>query len=307
VLKPDAKPTLIGEALPFIPANHPRLKIDFLNRLLKSEDEGLRQAAILTIRERPMKESQPSLLGVMLAKDPTALQLEAIVGLSPEDPDSRKFLLALARGSDHRMRREALRSLKNAKLTADDFDRIQAASGNDPASLELVAAMQGRKSTRPKPTDQTAWMKLLDGNGDADPDAGRRLFFHPQGPGCYKCHRVNERGGLGGPDLSAVGGSLTRERILESILQPSKEVAPMFTSWTLVMNDGTTRVGLFVGGSNQNTQIYFDPEGRQFEVKPEDVETRKPNPNSIMPAELVDRMTDQELRDLLAFLEAKKK
>ena len=100
---------------------------------------------------------------------------------------------------------------------------------------------------------------------------------------------------------------MTRERIVESILNPNKEVAPMFTPWTLLMSDGTTKVGLYVGGTNKNTQEYVDPNGNRFEVRPEDVEDRKPAKTSIMPAELVDAMTDQEFRDLVAFLETTKR
>ena len=100
---------------------------------------------------------------------------------------------------------------------------------------------------------------------------------------------------------------MTRERIVESILNPNKEVAPMFTPWTLLLADGSTKVGLFVGGTNRNTQAFVDPNGQQFEVRPEDVEDRKPAKTSIMPAELVDALTDQEFRDLVAFLETAKR
>ena len=308
VVKPDAKPSLIREALPFIPANHPALKIEFLDKLLESDDAELRRNVLQLLRERPIKESQPRLLRSLAQETSLDLKLEALLGVSPSDPDSELVLGMIAYG-DHSplLRREALRTVRHLKGPAPSkaIAELREAAAKDPTSLELIDRIAGKKPVRPALTETAAWLKRLEGS--ADPEAGRRIFFHPYGPGCYKCHRMGERGGQAGPDLSAVGGSLTRERIVESILQPSKEIAPMFIPWTLLMTDGTTKVGLFVGGTNNNTQVYVDSNGQRFEVRPEDVENRKPASTSIMPADLADSMTDQEFRDILAFLERAKR
>jgi putative membrane-bound dehydrogenase-like protein len=301
VLKPTATPLLIREALPFISANHPELKIDRLEKWLTSDDSALRLAVVQTLRERPIGESQPRLLRLLDSETSLDLKLEAVLGLNPAYEPSRLKLIELAAGMEPALRRESLRSLRTASLNNAEISRLRAANQGE----ALVDHLLGKKPVRPKPTDTKAWLERM--NGPADAEAGRRVFFHQNGPGCFKCHRVGERGGQAGPDLSAAGGAMTRERIVESILQPHKEVAPMFTPWTLLMADGTTRVGLFVGGTNQNTQAYVDPNGQRFEVRPEDVESRKPATTSIMPAELVDAMTDQEFRDLLAYLEAVKR
>ena len=47
---------------------------------------------------------------------------------------------------------------------------------------------------------------------------------------------------------------------------------------------------------------YLDEKGSPFKVNTRDVVEVQPLPTSIMPAGLIDRMTDQELRDLLAYL-----
>lgn len=305
IVKPDAPMSLIREALPFIPANHPALKIEFLDKLLASDDADVRRVVLQLLRERPGKESQQRLLQ-SLAKEPSLdLKLEAALGLSPSSADSELVLGLLAYGDEPLLRREALRSLRNVKGSSKGISELEEVAKNDPTSRELIDRIAGKKPIRPMPTESAAWLKRLE--GPADPQAGRRIFFHPFGPGCFKCHRVGDRGGIAGPDLSAIGGSMTRERIVESILNPNKEVAPMFTPWTLLMADGTTKVGLFIGGTNRNTQAFVDANGQQFEVRPEDVEDRKPAKASIMPAELVDAMTDQEFRDLVAFLESAKR
>jgi putative membrane-bound dehydrogenase-like protein len=305
VVKPDAPASLIREALPFIPANHRALKIEFLDKLLASGDADVRRIVLQLLRERPANESQPRLLRFLANETSLDLKLEAVLGLSLSNADSGIVLGMLAYGDQPLLRREALRSLRHEKASNNGIAELEAVAANDPTSRELIDRIAGKKPIRPAPTETAAWLKRLE--GPADPEAGRRIFFHPSGPGCFKCHRIGDRGGQAGPDLTAVGGSMTRERIVESILNPNKEVAPMFTPWTLLMADGTTKVGLFVGGTNRNTQAFVDANGQQFEVRPEDIENRKPAKTSIMPAELVDAMTDQEFRDLVAFLETAKR
>ena len=136
--------------------------------------------------------------------------------------------------------------------------------------------------------------------GRSDLDAGRRIFAHPKLAGCYLCHRVEGRGQDIGPDLSTIG--LTpRRHILESILQPSAEVAPHYQSWRIETADGKVRTGLLID-TNLDTYTYVDEQGKRFKVKTGDVVDSRALPTSIMPAGLVDRLTDQELRDLLSYL-----
>lgn len=102
----------------------------------------------------------------------------------------------------------------------------QAALAFDEAKLDLPEAITTPRSR--KPTTQQEWMAELNRGRDADPAAGRRIFFHPNGAGCFKCHIVDGRGGRVGPDLSRAVGTMNRERLIQSILEPSREIAPQF-------------------------------------------------------------------------------
>ena len=48
----------------------------------------------------------------------------------------------------------------------------------------------------------------------------------PPGVQCAVCHKIGDNGGIVGPDLSQIGKKLNRAKILESILDPSKEIEP---------------------------------------------------------------------------------
>src|SRR5207244_473632 len=62
-----------------------------------------------------------------------------------------------------------------------------------------------KEAAGPRPANEADWKKLLAEKGDAE--AGRRVFFHKNGPRCFTCHRVDGRGGKLGPDLSKIGKS----------------------------------------------------------------------------------------------------
>jgi putative heme-binding domain-containing protein len=161
--------------------------------------------------------------------------------------------------------------------------------------LKPIAAVAG---TRPQ--DDARWRAALEGRGD--PAAGERVFFHPRGPRCYVCHRVDGRGGPVGPELSNIGRSLSRDKLIESILTPSKEIAPQYVSWHIVTRDGKVRTGVIVDEGPDSTVTLADAQGKLEVIHRTAIEERHALATSIMPDRLYDLMTRQEFLDLIAFL-----
>jgi putative heme-binding domain-containing protein len=156
----------------------------------------------------------------------------------------------------------------------------------------------------PRPSDMAGWQKFLAESDEepADPQAGERIFFHAKIGACSKCHEYRGRGAKVGPELSTIGKSMTRERLLQSLVDPSREIAPQFTPWVLQCSDGTVKTGVYVGEETDGTVRYSDNEGKIFKLHPRDVDDKKASDKSIMPEGLAAQLTPQELRDLLAFL-----
>ena len=152
----------------------------------------------------------------------------------------------------------------------------------------------------PRPKTEAQWRRVLDSKGDAE--SGERIFFHPRGPRCFACHRVDGRGAAIGPDLSYVGRSTSREKLIESILVPSKEIAPQFTSWHVATRDGKVRLGMIVEEGPNSTVTLADNQGKLETIHRTQIEERHPLASSIMPDNLQELMTVQEFRDLIAFL-----
>jgi cytochrome c551/c552 len=65
----------------------------------------------------------------------------------------------------------------------------------------------------------------LAAGGAPDLARGARLF---DAAGCVQCHRVAERGGSVGPDLTTVGSRFARRDLLEAILEPQKAVSDQY-------------------------------------------------------------------------------
>jgi putative membrane-bound dehydrogenase-like protein len=289
------------KALQMVPPSHPKLTADLLARLLAQDDPGLRLEAARTLAEHPDPKHGEMLIGAARnEKLADVVRAQAILGLADRSQDVIDDLLHFAEGDSAALRDEALRDLVDTKLTPAQHDRLEAVAKAKPESGLLVARVLGRPfvKDRPKAEDTASWLKRLD--GPADEAAGRRVFAHPRLGYCARCHRVEGRGAKVGPDLSTVGRN-QRRSIVESILQPSAVVAPHYTAWRIETKDGKVRTGMLT-----NTQLdeytYLDEKGNLFKVNTRDMTEARPLATSIMPADLADRLTDQELRDLLAYL-----
>lgn len=184
------------------------------------------------------------------------------------------------------------------------FEAVALALPTD--STQITDPMKQLLASRPKTTAD--WATFVEDSRVEDPAAvtrGQFVFSHPNGPGCIKCHRLEGRGGLIGPDLSHVGGTFSTEKIITSILEPSREISPQFTTWVMTTPEGQIHTGMLVF-ENEGKTFLGNAEGQTIELKTVDVETRTPSKTSVMPEKLVDKLTHQEWLDLIAFLRSRK-
>jgi putative heme-binding domain-containing protein len=215
--------------------------------------------------------------------------------LVPDAKDTAA-LLKLARSADTRFQRTASTVLDPSPLGDDEKEML--------ASL---AESRGHTSEdRPPFADVAGWKKMLDAlPGKPDLARGREVFLSPRLGGCTLCHRVDGIGATAGPDLSTIGSAPEADYVLESLLQPSRNVAPQYESFSLETTDGQTRV-VFQLMERGGSHTYVGLDGKPFEIKIEDIVKREHLPVSIMPEGLVARLTDEEVRDLVAFLKSRK-
>jgi putative heme-binding domain-containing protein len=135
---------------------------------------------------------------------------------------------------------------------------------------------------------------LADGSGN--PYAGEAIFTQR----CAACHKLFHKGGQVGPDLTPYQrGDL--ETLLTSVLNPNAEIREGFEYVNLLTVDGRTLSG-FV--TDEDTQIITvrGKAGEDIRVERSDVEELAPVGISLMPENLLGDLSDQQLRDLFAYL-----
>jgi putative heme-binding domain-containing protein len=135
-----------------------------------------------------------------------------------------------------------------------------------------------------------------------DAARGKALFANPHRLDCARCHRVHGEGGDIGPDLSDIGAKFGRELLIESILEPSRQIVEGYRPTILAMVDGRVLSGILKGDSAAELTL-VDLEGRRHSVRKSDIELRKIGDTSIMPAALAADLTRQEFTDVVAYLE----
>ena len=91
-----------------------------------------------------------------------------------------------------------------------------------------------------------------------------------------------------------------RLAILRSILEPSREVAPQFYPSQVKLKDGTEFIGILLRSSS--TEVFRDLTGKEKSFPQTEIVSRVELKTSLMPPGLLMTLTDEEVRDLLAFL-----
>jgi putative membrane-bound dehydrogenase-like protein len=138
-----------------------------------------------------------------------------------------------------------------------------------------------------------------------NPEQGRKLFFDAAKSLCLKCHRLGEQGERIGPDLTGVGGRFARIYLIESILAPSRTIAPSFATLVLALKNGQVLTGVKIA-ETETTLTLADNQGEKHLLAKADIEEHRPSPLSTMPEGLEKRFTEEEFIDLVAFLVSQK-
>ncbi|HZK82950.1 MAG TPA: PVC-type heme-binding CxxCH protein [Humisphaera sp.] len=303
---PQATDQSKAAALRMLQMGHPHIAMDKIAAMLQAPVAAALQLEAVRYLNADADPARFALLAQTAsdAKVDSGVRAEAVLGLSDDATAHVALLLKFAADPDAVIRHEALRSLRPAgsSLTAPQKETLAHIAEKYPADQQLVDRVNAKVvQNRPAETDIAAYQKIID-EAPGDPQAGLRIFFHPAGPGCFHCHVVEGRGRVIGPDLSMIGHSQTSQHVLESILDPSREIAPLFTMWSITKRSGERIDAMLLRRDGQGMEVYTDATGVEIKVPEKEIVDRKIRKESLMPNGLVQGMTDQELRDVTAML-----
>ncbi|MCX7392283.1 MAG: c-type cytochrome [Planctomycetia bacterium] len=131
---------------------------------------------------------------------------------------------------------------------------------------------------------------------------GKDIFIEAQ---CAACHRYGDQGGVIGPDLTAVATRFKRQDILESSTEPTKVVSEQYMNTAIETVAGQVLIGRIVEETPDKIVLRKNPlEPETLTVQKSEIESRSLSKISPMPAGLLNNFTNDEILDLLAYLES---
>ena len=131
-------------------------------------------------------------------------------------------------------------------------------------------------------------------------ERGREVFT---AAGCIACHRYANEGGAVGPDLTAVAYRLGAHEMAESLIEPSKVISDQFQNTVVELTNGEFRTGRILKKGKDKIVISINPLGGDHEeIARSKIRKMSPSPLSPMPPGLLNRFTQDEILDLLAYL-----
>jgi putative heme-binding domain-containing protein len=95
---------------------------------------------------------------------------------------------------------------------------------------------------------------------------------------------------------------LTRAELAEALVYPSKQVADRFKAFSLEARDGTILTGFIT--EQTDTAVTFADQQQVRQIPRVDIIRLAPQASSLMPDRLLNRLTEEETRDLLAYLDS---
>ena len=133
---------------------------------------------------------------------------------------------------------------------------------------------------------------------------GRELF---RTASCISCHKMGDAGNAFGPELAKLEAKMTPLEITKHILEPSLKIDEKYRSTTLLTDDGRSITGLIVEETPTEVAIVENPVAKAdpVRIKKSDIDERSTSPVSIMPKGLLDKLTRDEVLDLIAYVAAR--
>ncbi|MBI1903119.1 MAG: NPCBM/NEW2 domain-containing protein [Planctomycetia bacterium] len=278
------------------------------------QPEGVEAARVL------LAKGQQKLLSDALAGQDSAA-VAGLVRALGNSADGRSAALLLPILSDDKrpeeVRRQTARGLARTRRGTEEIVRL-AKAGKLADDLKQAAALELHLAAAPELKADVEKLFPLPAAKESQPlppiaqlvkmkgDVARgRQVFATTGT-CAKCHVVGGEGKEVGPNLSEIGGKLSREALFDSILYPSAGISHNYETHSLLLSDGTTVTGIITSETAQGLSIKNN-EGLVHTFRPNEIEQKEKQKISLMPADLQKLMSAQDLLDVVEYMATLKK
>jgi putative heme-binding domain-containing protein len=216
---------------------------------------------------------------------PEGLALAIAAGLADTAQGGEALLATITAGkASARLLQEAnvVDRLRGRKL--NDFEvRLKQLTAKLPPADQRIKELIGKR-------------RDLFASGQPDLAKGAAVFEK----NCATCHRIGDKGAKIGPNLDGVG-IRGIDRLLEDVLDPSRNVDQAFRTTQVVMADGRSLTGLVLR-EDGNILVLADNQGKEIRLPLDELEERALSPLSVMPANVQDLVSEADFVHLLGYL-----
>ncbi len=279
-------PDLRDDAIDACMANDAGRTVPMLSEILSNGSEAIdiRQKAASALGGVGSPEARETLIEV-LPSAPESLAVEIATALASRREGAEALLAAIESGkATARLLQEnaVVDRLKGSGVEELDA-KIETLTASLPPSDERLAALVNQR----REGFQAA---------ETDLEAGHEVFLKH----CAACHRIGSEGNKIGPELDGVG-QRGLDRLLEDVLDPSRNVDQAFRSTLISTDDGRVVSGLVLREEGQ-VLVLADNQGKEVRVELDSIDARDVSSLSPMPANVVDLVSEPDFYQLIAYL-----
>lgn len=263
-----------------------KLKYAELEAVIKKgiddKDESVRTVALsLLNNDNVSKESLPTLVQTIFTKGGVREQQQILVVLGKLTIDKTQSILA-----------GLIDQLKEKQLSPNvslELKEAVEASGSEALKTKIAAIKPGAS-----PMDE--YMESLFGGNRNN---GRNVFNYNSTAQCVRCHNMGSEGGSVGPNLAKIGATLSREQILQALIEPSARLSPGYGTVSLKLKDGQEVTGT-LGKENAEELVITTSDAEPLVIPVSRIAKRENMPSSMPPMGTL--LTKREIRDVVEFL-----
>jgi putative membrane-bound dehydrogenase-like protein len=289
----------------------------YLMASLRSDaDSDVRREALRSLATIQSKETSTAITMALQdkAKDVRATALDLLPETKIEKPVMVKLLENVIQTKTVEERQAALTTLGtiSPEYTKASFEKFLTLLENKKLpveiNLELGDAIASTRSPELKKrfkeinarsssdTLKASYAGALLGGNE---NKGERIFYSHQTAQCVRCHSLGDYGGNAGPRLNGVANRLTREQLLEALINPDARLAPGYGTVSLQLSNGKKISGILQEETGEWLMLKIGDKPDTTVVK-KDVVTRQNAPSSMPPMRLL--LSKKEIRDVVSFL-----
>jgi len=134
-------------------------------------------------------------------------------------------------------------------------------------------------------------------------ERGEQLY---QALACSNCHAMKGQGGNVGPDLTQAGTRFSIRDLLTAMILPSVSISDQYGATLYTMKDGGNLIGRTLRSTEDSVYVGMNPFSitQETAIATSDISSSEPSPVSLMPPGLINSLNEEELKDLVAYLQS---